>query len=97
MNEIKKFFNQFILSALEQKELIVGGLAVIILAFFFCILGVIGGIVSGWIVGLFFTDLIIGFIGRFGVDTVGLEVWHVGGALGFLGSFFKSVHTNKKD
>lgn len=60
---------------------------------FLGIFGVLCGIVGGWIVGLFFTDLIIGFIGRFGVNTIGLEVWHVGGALGFIGAFFKSVQT----
>ena len=68
------------------------GIAALIL--FLGILGVLGGIVSGWIVGLFFTDLIIGTIGRTGLDTAGLEVWHLGGTLGFIGAFFKSVQTN---
>lgn len=74
---------------------VIGGIVgVVVLAFFLGTLGVLGGIVSGWIVGLFFTDLIIGTIARIGVDTAGLEVWHIGGTLGFIGAFFKSVQTN---
>jgi hypothetical protein len=68
--------------------------AVIAVAFFITLFGVLGGIVVGWVVGLFFTDLIVGFISRFGVNTVGLEVWQIGGALGFIGAFFKTVNTN---
>lgn len=74
---------------------IIGGVVgIIALVLFLGIFGVLGGIVSGWIVGLFFTDLIIGTIGRTGLDVAGLEVWHIGGTLGFIGAFFKSVQTN---
>lgn len=76
---------------------IIGGVVfVIAMVFFLGILGTLGGIIGGWIVGLFFSDLIIGTIARTGLDTVGLEVWHIGGTLGFIGSFFKSVQTNAK-
>lgn len=71
-----------------------GVVAAIVIVFFLGILGVLGGIFGGWIVGLFFTDLIIGTIARIGVDTAGLEVWHIGGTLGFIGAYFKSVQTN---
>lgn len=57
-------------------------------------LSTIVGIIGGWIVGLFFTDLIIGTIARTGFDVTGLEVWHIGGVLGFIASFFKSSQTN---
>lgn len=54
-------------------------------------IGVVSGALCGWIVGVFFTDTVIGFLSRIGVDTDGLAVWEVGAALGFLGGFFKSV------
>lgn len=74
---------------------VVGAVAVVVLLVFFgTLLGTIGGIVGGWIVGLFFSDLILSFLGRIGVDVTGLALWQVGGALGFLGSFFKSYQTN---
>jgi hypothetical protein len=74
---------------------IVGAITAIgVLIFFGTLLGTVGGIVGGWIVGLFFSDLILSFLGRIGVDVTGLALWQVGGALGFLGSFFKSYQTN---
>lgn len=71
---------------------VIGGIvAATGLVFLFCLLGVLGGIFGGWIVGLFFTDLIIGTISRIGgINTAGLEVWHIGGTLGFIGAFFKT-------
>lgn len=73
----------------------VGGIALSVAGIFFlCILGTIGGIFGGWVVGLFFTDLIIGTIARTGIDTAGLAVWHIGGTLAFVGSFFKSVQVS---
>lgn len=74
---------------------VIGGLAIgAAIVIFLAIFGTLAGIIGGWIVGLFFTDLIVGFIGRFGVNTAGLEVWQIGGVLGFLGGYFKSVQTS---
>lgn len=71
-------------------------LAVIGLILTMPILGVLAGMCSGWVVGLFFTDIVIGFLSRIGVDTAGLAVWQVGGALGFLCGFLKtSIHQSK--
>jgi len=64
--------------------------AVVILAFTAPILGVLFGAFSGWVVGLFFTDAILSFLTRVGVDTYDLAVWEVGAAMGFLGGFLKT-------
>lgn len=68
----------------------------VVVVFFFSILSTLGGMIGGWFVGWFFTDLIMGGLARFGVNTAGFEVWQLGGLLGFLGSFFKSYQTNTK-
>ena len=67
-----------------------GALAIVILLFTAPLLGVLGGAFGGWVVGIFFTDLIIGTLARFGVDTAGLAVWHLGAFLGFVCGFFKT-------
>ena len=79
-------------------EKIIGGMmAIAILIFGMPLLGVLFGAFSGWVVGLFFTDTVIGFLGRLGVETAGLEVWQVGAAMGFLGGFLKtSIHRSSK-
>lgn len=68
------------------------GSAVVIVAllFFMPLVGVIFGAFAGWVVGFYWTSTILQFLQRFGVDTVGLEIWEIGAAIGFLGSFFKS-------
>lgn len=65
------------------------------LVFLVPILGVLFGAFSGWVVGLFFTDTILGFLARLGVDTDGLAVWQVGAAMGFLGGFLKTSVSTK--
>lgn len=72
-------------------EKIVGAFAAgVVIAFIAPLVGVLIGAFMGWVVGLFFTDTIIGFLTRVGVDTVGLAVWQVGAAMGFLGSFLRT-------
>lgn len=65
------------------------------LVFLVPILGVLFGAFSGWVVGLFFTDTILGFLARLGADTDGLAVWQVGAAMGFLGGFLKTSVSTK--
>lgn len=60
-----------------------------------CLLGPLLGGLAGWVVGFFWTDPILNFLSRFGVDTTGLTTWQIGVALGFMGGFFKAVQTNK--
>lgn len=72
------------------------GLALVAaLLFFIAILSTVMGAAVGWVVGLFFADTIIGFLGRIGVNVDGLSMWQVGAALGFIGSFFKSTLQQK--
>lgn len=59
------------------------------------ILGTFFGGVAGWIVGLFFTDTIMGTLNRIGVDTMGLTMWQLGATLGFVSGFFKSTKVQK--
>ena len=59
------------------------------------ILGTFFGGIAGWIVGLFFTDTIMGTLNRIGVDTMGLTMWQLGATLGFVSGFFKSTKVQK--
>lgn len=79
-----------------EKAIIALGVATaaIAMVLFGGLLYTVGGIVAGWIVGLFFEDMIFSVIARTGFDTAGLALWQLGGALGFVGGFFKSVQTN---
>jgi hypothetical protein len=58
-------------------------------------LGVLFGMFSGWVVGLFFEDMIVGFLRRLGADTAGLRLWQIGGAMGFFGGFLKTSVSSK--
>ena len=60
------------------------------LIFLMPILCVLAGMLSGWIVGLFWSDIILGFLARCGFDVAGVEVWQIGGAMGFFGAFLKT-------
>lgn len=57
-------------------------------------LGALFGGFAGWVVGFFWSDPILDFLRRFGVDVSGLTTWQIGVALGFIGGFFKSTQTN---
>lgn len=61
------------------------------LVFFAVVLGTLMGAVAGWIVGLFFSNTILGTLSRFGVDVAGLAMWQLGATLAFVGSFFKAI------
>ena len=80
---------------METSLKVIGGIVlVVITAFGLILLATLGGMLAGWVVGLFFTDMILSVLDRTGMDTAGLALWQLGGALGFIGSFFKSVQTN---
>ena len=59
------------------------------------ILSTFFGGVAGWIVGLFFTDIIMNTLNRIGVDTMGMSMWQLGATLGFVSGFFKSTKVQK--
>ena len=70
-------------------------LGLVMLIIVMVILGTFFGGVAGWIVGLFFTDTIMGTLNRIGVDTMGLTMWQLGATLGFVSGFFKSTKVQK--
>tara|TARA_R110000851_G_scaffold3701_2_gene15083 strand:- start:12 stop:251 length:240 start_codon:yes stop_codon:yes gene_type:complete len=57
--------------------------------FLLVICGAFFGGVSGWIVGLFFTETILGTLSAVGIS--GVTMWQLGVTLGFVSGFFKSV------
>ena len=65
-------------------------LGLVMLIIVMVILGTFFGGVAGWIVGLFFTDTIMGTLNRIGVDTMGMTMWQIGATLGLISGFFKS-------
>lgn len=72
-----------------------GGVVVGISLFFFLpLLGALIGAFSGWVVGWFFSETILGFLAAFGIK--GLAMWQVGVSLGFIGGFFRATMINKK-
>ncbi len=50
----------------------------------------LGGLVIGWVVGWFFSETILSFLGQLGINH--LEMWQIGASLGFIGGFFRSTH-----
>ena len=79
---------------MEKVLTVLGGVAVFALFLFMLpILGFLGGIFSGWVVGWFFSETVLSFFAMIGVK--GLAMWQIGGALGFVGGFFKSANFNK--
>ena len=76
-----------------MKQIIAGGLMAVGFVLFvilMVILGTLFGGIAGWIVGLFFTDIIMDTLNRFGVDTMGMTLWQLGATLGFISGFFKA-------
>lgn len=74
-----------------MEKVVVSFITLIAIAFIAPLAGVLIGSFTGWVVGLFFTETILSFLARFGVETAGLAVWQVGAAMGFLGSFLRTT------
>ncbi len=51
------------------------------------------GAFSGWVVGWFFSETILGFFAALGIK--GLAMWQIGLSLGFIGGFFKETRAVK--
>lgn len=58
------------------------------------LVGTVFGALSGWVVGLLFSETILGFFTALGIT--GLKMWQIGASLGFIGGFFKATQTNDK-
>lgn len=71
------------------------GAAFLVLGVYFLVvlLGALLGAFTGWVVGLFFADTILGIFAQIGIK--GFAMWQLGLFLGFVGGFFKSVSTTK--
>ncbi len=78
------------------KGFAVAALVVIALMFWAPLSGALFGGFAGWVVGLFWTDPIVDFLHRLGVDVAGLTVWQIGVAMGFLGGFLKTTVSSTK-
>lgn len=79
-------------------DFITGTLAaffVVLALFIVIILGTLMGGVAGWVVGLLFTDAIMGTLDAFGVETFEMTMWEFGATLGFISGFFKVHHVRK--
>jgi hypothetical protein len=59
--------------------------------FFFVVLGTLMGAFSGWVVGLFFSDTILGIANQLGIK--GIAMWQFGAFMGFVGGFLKTKVT----
>lgn len=75
----------------EVGEAIGTVLGLIALAFLAIIVGTLMGAITGWVVGLFFGNAILGALASFGV--VGVSMWQLGAFLGFVGGFFRTTVT----
>ena len=72
---------------------VIGGIVAVGAGLFFIpMLGALAGGVSGWIVGIFFGDAILGVLAAAGIKGIGM--WQLGVTLGFIGGFFSSSPSN---
>lgn len=62
--------------------------------FFVPLFGTIGGYAVGWIVGLFFSETMLGILAQLGIHGVSLPQW--GGFLGFCGGFLRTTVNSKE-
>lgn len=69
-------------------------LLIVALFFFVPMLGAVFGALAGWIVGLFFSETILGILTQMGIET---SMWEFGCFLGFVGGFFKTSITQNKN
>lgn len=74
-----------------MEKIVASFLTVLAIAFIAPVAGVLIGSFTGWVVGLFFSETILSFLAKVGVDTAGLAVWQVGASMGFLGSFLRTT------
>ena len=76
-----------------EKGATVFGIAAMSLGgiFVFVILGTLIGGIAGWVVGLFFSDTILGILAQLGVK--GISMFQFGAFMGFVGGFLKTKVT----
>ena len=70
---------------------LLGALVVGAFVFFAAVVSTCFGALGGWCVGWLFDETSVKFLTIAGLDV---EMWELGAALGFFGSFFRSHNTN---
>ena len=82
-------FGTFIKTVLEALWLFV------VIPLLLVVANVLIGAISGWAVGLFFGDTILGILSQIGI--YGFSMWQVGAFMGFVAGFFtKLISFNTK-
>ncbi len=82
-------FGTFIKTVLEALWLFV------VIPLLLVVANVLIGAISGWAVGLFFGDTILGILSQIGI--YGVSMWQVGAFMGFVAGFFtKLISFNTK-
>lgn len=76
-----------------MTKLIEAFLVIAIALFVGALLGTAVGALSGWIVGLFYTNTIQTVLVALGFQAV--QVWQLGTFFGFVGGFLRSIPTTK--
>ncbi len=77
---------------MDKMTLLVGSIALSIGGIFlFVILGTLMGGLAGWVVGLVFSDTILGIAAQIGIH--GVTMFQLGCFLGFIGGFLKTKVT----
>ena len=82
-----------------MEKLVVGFLITIgigLVAFVLPLLGFLFGAFTGWVVGTVFPETFSQFFVILSQSFIHLEPWQIGGMLGFVGGFFKSISFSAK-
>lgn len=67
----------------------IGGAILFVAAIFFAvILGTAFGALAGWVVGIFFSETILGILGQLGIHNI--TMWQFGAFMGFIGGYMKT-------
>lgn len=77
---------------MDKFIIAIGSMAVGIAGIFFVvILSTLMGTLAGWVVGLFFSETILGILGQMGIRNI--SMWQFGAFMGFVGGFLKTKVT----
>ena len=79
---------------MEKVVLALGAVVLVAVVLFAAVLlGTVFGALGGWVVGLFFSETMLGIFAALGIK--GFAMWQIGAFLGFVGAFFKTNVSTK--
>ncbi len=79
---------------MEKVVLALGAVVLVAVVLFAAVLlGTVFGALGGWVVGLFFSETMLGIFAALGIK--GFAMWQIGAFLGFVGAFFKANVSTK--